>query len=158
MLKVKRREEVMEVVLKPEYCENESSYKLGLWVKDSTQGIGTVTYFDPETKVFGALGHGINDADIKRLLPIKAGEVTKATITAIRKGEIGEPGELKGIIEYTPRNILGNIETNTALGIFGTLNKRGEALFIKNAMPIAYQNEIEEGQAVILSNIIGDEV
>lgn len=158
MLKVKRREEVMEVVLKPEYCENESSYKLGLWVKDSTQGIGTVTYFDPETKVFGALGHGINDADIKRLLPIKAGEVTKATITAIRKGEKGEPGELKGIIEYTPRNILGNIETNTALGIFGTLNKRGEALFIKNAMPIAYQNEIEEGQAVILSNIIGDEV
>ena len=155
---VKRREKVMEVLLRPEYCESESSYKLGLWVKDSAQGIGTVTYFDPEEKVFGALGHGINDADIKKLLPIKEGEVTRATITAIRKGEKGEPGELKGVIEYTPKNILGHIDANTALGIFGTLNKRGEALFVNNPMPIAYQNEIKEGQAVILSNIIGDEV
>lgn len=157
-LKIKRKEELIDVILTPKYCENEGSYKLGLWVKDSTQGIGTVTYFDPETKTFGALGHGINDSDIKRLLPIKAGEVTKATITAIRKGEKGEPGELKGIIEYTPRNILGSIESNTALGIFGTLNKRGELLFRNEPIPIAYQNEIEEGKAVILSNIIGDEV
>lgn len=158
LIKVKRKEAIIEVKLTPQYCENEGSYKLGLWVKDSTQGIGTVTYFDPETKAFGALGHGINDSDIKRLLPIRTGEVTKATITAIRKGEKGEPGELKGVIEYTPRNILGTIETNTSLGIFGKLNKRGEVLFRNEALPIAYQNEIEEGQAVILSNIIGDEV
>lgn len=158
LLKVRRKEELLEVGITPEYCESEGHYKLGIWVKDSTQGIGTLTYFDPATKVFGALGHGINDADIKRLLPIKVGEVTKTAITAIRKGEPGVPGELKGIIEYTPKNVLGTIENNTSLGIFGTLNKRGEILFRNEAIPIAYQNEIYEGKAVILSNIIEDRV
>ncbi|MEG0388646.1 MAG: SpoIVB peptidase S55 domain-containing protein, partial [Niameybacter sp.] len=131
---------------------------LGLWVKDSAQGIGTLTYYDPESKVFGALGHGINDTDLKKLLPVKTGEVTKTAITAIHKGEKGEPGELKGIIEYTPKNILGSIANNTALGIFGSLNRRGENLFKNSAMPIAYQNEIVEGEACILSNILGNEV
>lgn len=158
LLEVRRKEELIEVGITPEYCESEGYYKLGIWVKDSTQGIGTLTYFDPETKVFGALGHGINDADIKRLLPIKVGEVTKTAITAIRKGEPGVPGELKGIIEYTPKNVLGTIENNTSLGIFGTLNKRGEILFRNEAIPIAYQNEIYEGKAVILSNIIENQL
>lgn len=158
IFKVRRKEELVEVGITPEYSESEGNYKLGIWVKDSTQGIGTITYFDPETKIFGALGHGINDADIKKLLPIKVGEVTKTAITTIRKGEPGVPGELKGVIEYTPKNILGTIENNTSLGIFGTLNKRGEILFRNQAIPIAYQNEIYEGKAVILNSIIGNEV
>ncbi|MEF9959689.1 MAG: SpoIVB peptidase [Niameybacter sp.] len=158
MVEVKRKDEILEVSIRPAYCESESVYKLGLWVKDSAQGIGTLTYYDPESKVFGALGHGINDTDLKKLLPVKTGEVTKTAITAIHKGEKGEPGELKGIIEYTPKNILGSIANNTALGIFGSLNRRGENLFKNSAMPIAYQNEIVEGEACILSNILGNEV
>lgn len=157
-MKVNRKEEIVDVSIIPEYCGSEEVYKLGIWVKDSAQGIGTLTYYDPETNVFGALGHGINDSDIKKLLPIKSGEVTRTAITAIHKGEKGEPGELKGIIEYTPKNILGNIDNNTPLGIFGSLNKRGEDVFKNASIPIAYQNEIVEGEAYILSNILGNEV
>lgn len=157
-LTVKRKEEEIKVQVTPKFCENEGVYKIGIWVKDSAQGIGTLTYYDPNTKVFGALGHGINDVDIKKLLPIRSGEVTTTSVTSIHKGEKGEPGELKGIIEYTARNILGHIDNNTALGIFGSLNKRGESLFRNDPVPIAYQNEIYEGKAVILSNILGGEV
>lgn len=155
---VKRKEEEIKVQVTPKFCESEGVYKIGIWVKDSAQGIGTLTYYDPSTKVFGALGHGINDVDIKKLLPIRSGEVTTTSVTSIHKGEKGEPGELKGIIEYTARNILGKIDNNTALGIFGSLNKRGESLFRNDPVPIAYQNEISEGKAVILSNILGGEV
>lgn len=155
---VKRKEETIEVKITPEFCKTEEVYKIGIWVKDSTQGIGTLTYYNPDTKLFGALGHGINDTDLKKLLPIRSGEVTTTSVTAIHKGEKGEPGQLRGMIDYTAQNILGSISINTPLGIYGSLNKRGENLFRNQSVPIAYQNEIHEGKAVILSNILDEQI
>lgn len=142
----------------PVYSQKEEEYKIGAWIKDSTQGIGTLTYFDPETLSFGALGHGITDVDLKKVMPIREGEITTAAITAIKKGEKGEPGEISGVIQYDQKNIIGKVEQNTSLGIYGTINEKGLQHICHNKMPIAFQNEVHEGEATILANVTGDEV
>ncbi|MEG0013625.1 MAG: SpoIVB peptidase [Cellulosilyticaceae bacterium] len=146
----------LEIV--PIYSQKEEEYKIGAWIKDSTQGIGTLTYFDPETLSFGALGHGITDVDLKKVMPIREGEITTASITAIKKGEKGEPGEISGVIQYNEKNIIGKVEKNTSLGIYGTINDRGLETICHNKMPIAFQNEVHEGGATILANVTGDGV
>jgi stage IV sporulation protein B len=146
-----------KIKIKPVYSNKDNTYKIGAWIKDSAQGIGTLTYIDPQNLTFGALGHGITDKDIKKLLPIKGGQVTKASITSIKKGEKGQPGEIGGRIDYTSKNRLGDISKNTSLGVYGKLSKEMSGPLAR-ALPIAFQDEIHEGRAYILLNLEEDKI
>ena len=149
---------MIQTEIVPIYSEKDNEYKIGTWIKDGTQGIGTLTYVDPETLDFGALGHGITDSDLKKLIPIKQGEITKASITSIKKGEKGEPGEISGIIEYSDPSIIGSVSQNTSLGIFGKINDNGVDYLCHKKIPVAFQNEVHEGKATILASITGEGV
>lgn len=141
------------VKIQPVYSPADNAYKLGVWVRDSIQGIGTVTFFDEETNRFGALGHGIYDVDTGGLMSLKQGHITSARLTEIVKGEKGSPGELGGFIAAD--DVLGDIEKNTEIGIFGSAETEP---FTGDSYPIGLRGEVEEEKAVILSNIAGDTV
>ena len=158
VLDIKRKGEEKSVTITPCFSQSENEYKIGLWIKDSTQGIGTVTYINPENQHFGALGHGITDTQTHMLTPIRTGEIMKVFITHITKGEKGEPGELSGVIDYDISSKLGTISMNHMLGIYGEVS----CDFIKsqesNALPIAFQDEVHEGKATIKVDLTGEGV
>jgi len=132
--------------------ENNKDYKIGLWIRDSTAGVGTMTFFDPSTKKFGALGHPITDADTNEPFLVKKGDLLESSIISVRKGEKGSPGELKGIFlnEETPT---GNIEKNTQSGIFGEI-KNAQALNNKvKPLKVGFRDEICVGKAKIITTI-----
>lgn len=129
-----------------------NEYKLGLWVRDGAAGIGTMTYYEPQTGKFAALGHGIIDIDTENLINISSGELVSSRIASIVKGEEGSPGEIKGSISsgYT----IGEINSNTGFGIYGNV-KDTSKLNINNSneLEVANRDEIKTGKASILLNI-----
>lgn len=152
---IKRNDEILEKSLMPAYSPTDDVYKIGLWIRDSIQGIGTITYVAPETGDFGALGHGITDSETKKLMPIKEGNVVNANITQIKKGSKGKPGEISGIIDYD-KEVYGEVLENTSLGIFGTLNDSFTEELDFSPMPIALQDKVHEGKASILADLTQD--
>lgn len=154
-ISIRREEEEMEVEVTPVLAES-GSYMLGIWVRDNLQGLGTLTYVDLNSN-FGALGHGINDIDTGELLEISDGELYKASISGIIKGESGLPGGLEGVIIYNPFNLLGTIERNTDVGIYGTVENIEELELKMDPVEVATIDEIEVGSATILCTI-DDEV
>ncbi len=135
-------------------CATDGSYKLGAWLRDSMAGIGTVTWYDPITHAFGALGHGINDVDTAQLMPMESGGVLSASVDGVKKGKWGEPGELHG--SFALDKDIGELSANTHSGIFGTLS--GEELIHMAPVEVATAEQVETGPAVIYSNISGNEV
>jgi len=135
-------------------CSTDGSYKLGAWLRDSMAGIGTVTYVDPETGAFGALGHGINDVDTAQLMPLESGGVLSASVESVKKGKRGEPGELHGTFDMS--GDIGSLAANTSSGIFGTLT--GDDLARMEPVEVATAEQVKAGPAVIYSNVSGDEV
>lgn len=129
-------------------------WRLGAWIRDSMAGIGTMTYYDPESGTYGALGHGITDVDTALLMPLSSGSITEATVKAVKKGERGSPGELKG--DFSGSQDVGTVAANTDGGIFGTIQS-GTALTDGEAVPVAQADEVRTGAATILSNVSGDE-
>ena len=133
----------------------EEEYKLGVWVRDDTQGIGTLTYVDGQQH-FGALGHGISDVDTGGLLALSGGTLYHTDILSVTKGERGVPGELSGVIRYREDEKLGEIAENTEEGIFGTVNaQREEIAAAAEPVEIAYKQEVVEGPATILCSVDG---
>ena len=129
----------------------DGSGSMGLWLRDQVTGVGTLTYVDPESGTFGALGHGINDVDCGLRLPLRSGIVTKTCISAVLKGSAGAPGQLCGGLDTA--QIVGSIEKNTAKGIFGTLEDSG--WIPGQAVETASTEEICLGTAQILSDVDG---
>ena len=125
--------------------------KLGVYLRQGITGIGTVTWYDPETHKFGTLGHGVNDSN-GNLLSMSEGRIYHAKVMTVKKGKIGEPGQLYGSIE-SPEPA-GMLDSNTQRGVFGTCKDGWEG----QAIPIAQSNEIKTGDAVIRSTISGDTV
>lgn len=133
----------------------ENLYKIGLWVRDSAAGVGTVTFYNEETKCFAALGHGITDVDTGEILSTSSGEIDGAQILSIIKGEKNEPGKIEGTIRSNI--MIGNIYNNTQFGIFGVIkNTENLNLNFNRKMKIASRNEIKTGEAICLSNIDGE--
>ena len=149
-LTLKRGEKLIQYTIKPAQ-NKEGVWRLGLWLRDGISGIGTVTFYDPETGLFGALGHSISDVDTGVLLPISSGHITGASVTGVRKGESGTAGELQGAFDLEDK--LGAIELNTVYGIFGVMDSAPEG----KALPVADCDEITQGPATILANVSGDE-
>lgn len=153
LLRIRRSGECIDVSMNPVKAED-GNYKLGAWVRDDTQGIGTLTYIDLNGK-FGALGHGISDSDTGKIVEMKDGNLYETEILGIEKGSIGNPGVMAGIIYYGPGTLLGNVTHNTENGIFGTIGTKMEYLVENPAMEIGYRQDVKKGQAYIRSNVSG---
>lgn len=126
-----------------------NEYKLGLWVKDAATGVGTMTYYEPETKKFALLGHGITDADTNSLIYIDSGELVTSKVVSVKKGESGNPGEIRGTI--LKQKTIGNVDKNSSFGVFGVLNDLTSLnIDTSKRYKIALRNEIQEGKAKIL--------
>lgn len=131
---------------------NTDEYKLGLWVRDAATGVGTITYYEPESGKFAALGHGIVDVDTDKLIDIESGEVVTSSIVAIKKGEQGIPGEIKGTI-MNQTNI-GEVTKNTDFGIYGNLtNTASLNINFQKAIDVALRSEIKTGNAKVLCTL-----
>ncbi len=151
-LSVFRDGETIEYKLDPAQTED-GSYKLGLWVRDDLQGIGTMTYIS-EDGSFGALGHGISDSESGSLLSLSGGTLYKAGILEVKKGQSGSPGELKGSIYYADSERLGTIEKNTQCGVFGQLSTPVNGV---TSAVVASSEQVHTGDACIYCNV-GDGV
>ena len=136
-------------------ANSQGVYQLGVWLRDSMAGIGTMTFYDPETGAFGALGHGVNDVDTAMLMPLEKGSIMAATVSDVKKGACGQPGELHGQFDLT--GDLGVLSTNTEQGVFGRLESCAMAEGLK-PVEVASRDQVREGEATILSNVRGDRV
>lgn len=154
-IRAMRGEEQVQMTAQAVQCAADGTYKLGAWIRDSMAGIGTMTFYEPESGTFGALGHGVSDSDTALLMPLESGSILYAEVAGVQKGESGTPGMLQGKFE-TLRD-LGELSANTNCGIFGKLDNKDMTLG-KTAVPAAAREEVTTGDAVILSNIAGDEV
>ena len=130
-------------------------YKLGAWVRDDTQGIGTMTYVDMNG-CFGALGHGISDSDTGALVDIDGGELYETQILGIEKGQTGKPGVMSGVIYYGKGTKLGDVTENTTEGIYGTVNRHFLDSLQADAIPIGFRQDIQRGRAYIRSKVSGE--
>ena len=152
-LAVTRGEE--ELTLSAEPVQGaDGTWRLGAWIRDSMAGIGTVTFYDPDTGTFGALGHGITDMDTGMLMPLGDGSVMHSSVKAVKRGAAGEPGELKGSFDLY--HDLGELYANTDRGIFGRMEDCD--LVSGEALPVAAASEVHTGPAAIRSNVSGDGV
>ena len=153
ILGIRRNEEYLEVAVRPVTGKNGA--QLGVWVRDDTQGVGTLTYVSMDQK-FGALGHGISDVDSELLMEVSEGKLYDCEIFEITKGQRGTPGKLSGKIVYSPDNLFGDVTGNLSGGIYGTANNRLMQKLECEPMPIALKQEVSEGEAVILSSVSGE--
>ena len=150
-LEVQRNGDSMTLSVEPERNDR-GVYCIGAWIRDSMAGIGTMTYYDPATSTFGALGHGITDVDTAQLMPFSNGSILPSTVKAVKKGEAGSAGELRGDFDLT--SDLGGLYANTSSGVFGTL----EAAYAPAQAQAVPTGQPAAGPAVIRSNVQGDEV
>ena len=148
---------IKRVTLRPYYDTKEKSYRLGLYIRDSAAGVGTLTFYDPKRKVYGALGHMITDVDTGQPIRIGNGKLIHSSVTSIQKGSSGEPGEKRAIF-FDENRILGNITKNTPFGVFGKMLRLPDKGLKKRGMPVAFAEEVEEGPAKILTVIEGQKV
>lgn len=154
-LTIRRNKAIKEVIIKPVKTEGDTNYKIGVWIRDDMQGIGTMTYINKGKKIFGALGHGITDTDTKDLIELSGGDILKTHITTITKGQQGLPGEISGIIIEDFDSILGKVKKNTQYGIFGNINKNIYDLINQKELSIGLKYDVKEGEAIIKSCVDG---
>jgi stage IV sporulation protein B len=143
--------------LQPLKDENEESYKLGLYIRDSAAGIGTMTFYEPKSMKYGALGHVISDMDTKKPIVVADGQIVRSTVTSIEKGSNGDPGEKLARFS-SDREVIGNIKRNSPFGIFGELNKDISNGISDKPLPISLSHQVKEGPAQILTVVDNDKV
>ena len=141
-----------KTTLVPVKCSEDGKYRLGLWARDGTTGIGTLTFIEPDTKIFGALGHGVSDADTGKLITPGKSNIYYASVSDVTKGTFSSPGELQG---YFISSEIGDITSNSECGIFGKFN--GD-ITEKKRIPVASRQEVSTGSATILCCIDGNSI
>ena len=148
-----RNEKKTEVKIEPVET-GVDTYKVGIWVRDDLQGLGTITYVEGDS--FGALGHSINDTDTGTLLQVSGGEIYEADIFGVEKGTAGNPGVIEGMIAYQTENVVGSIEGNCLYGIFGQITDDfKQSIQQEEAIPVASIDEVTKGKAYIQSYVSG---
>ncbi len=146
-----RDNENILIKVTPEFCLTDNSYHIGLWVRDSSAGIGTVTFYNPETKVFAGLGHPVCDVDTGEILPLLKGEVVEVNINGVKKGKAGFPGELLG--SFTSNSPIGTLDINSSNGLYGRMT----SVNVENqGVPLGMRHEVEIGKAYIYATIEGN--
>ena len=150
-IKYMRDEKTITTSIQP-VKNSENQYKLGLWVRDAAAGVGTLTFYEPSSGMFGTLGHGILDIDTSDLIKIANGELVTTNILSITKGEKGQPGEIRGTIEagYT----IGQISKNTNFGVFGKITNLAQANISNlEAIELSSRDELKTGKAQIICEL-----
>ncbi len=146
IIKAERNGQPFETVLKPRFSQSEKTYKAGLWIKDSSAGIGTLTFYSPSLNVMAGLGHGVVDTDVLTLLPLSAGEMVPSEIFSFTKSRNGAPGELKG--RFLGGSV-GKIFANDDTGVYAVPS----CGIIGKSMQIAMKQEVSVGEAQIITTI-----
>lgn len=154
-LSVARNGKVEEKQLAP--VKTKEGYKLGIWVRDSTAGIGTVTFVDEQTNLYGALGHPITDVDTGALMPVEQGSISDTKIVDVKKGQRGEPGELCGLFDQSGSD-RGVILKNTTQGIYGVMQDGYDVGAFDEPVPVASKSQVHTGKAEIYANVDGTQV
>ena len=150
-LTIMRNGNILNTNIIPTKIEGEK-YQLGLWVKDAATGVGTMTFYEPDSKKFAILGHGITDSDTNKLIKIDYGDLVTAKVISLKRGVENEPGEIKGTIINSQS--IGKINKNTQFGVFGILNNLTSLnIDTSKAIEIASRDEIKEGEAKIICSI-----
>lgn len=151
-IKYTRDNQEKTATVTPVVDKKDNVYKIGLWVRDSTAGIGTITFIDPKNNQFGGLGHGICDSETGILLPLDRGIIVDVTITDVVMGKKNAPGELKGKFDRVRK---GELSINSDVGVFGKFDQLPANL--GEAIPIAFKEELKTGKAYILTTLNGSE-
>lgn len=150
-LTVKRNGEIKKFSLEPEYSQSEKKYRCGLWLRDSTAGIGTMTFIDPQTKTIATLGHAICDSETNAVLPVGEGDILGATLNSCIPGQKGATGQIKG--SFT-QEVIGELYSNNEFGVYGTCSEVAADCGV--LYPVASQTEIKTGDAQIISTVTQD--
>lgn len=148
-IKYLKDEQTLETSITPVKSNNE--YKIGLWVRDTAAGVGTLTFYQPSTNLFMSLGHGISDIDTEEIVNISTGELVTANILSINKGAKGKPGEIRGTIDYG--STIGTIYKNTNFGVYGLVTNKSNLNITESEMEVATREEIKEGAAQIICQL-----
>lgn len=156
-VELQRNGETIRLQIKPAYDISDKTYRLGLYIRDSAAGVGTLTFYAPEQKIYGALGHVITDMDTQTPIAVGGGEIVHSNVTSIAKSQNGEPGE-KHAQFFKESKVLGNIEKNTTFGIFGKMSSDPEYGITKEPIPVAFAEEVKEGPAQIYTVVNGQKV
>ncbi|MFC3745720.1 SpoIVB peptidase [Paenibacillus sp. GCM10012306] len=143
--------------LKPAYDRNDKVWRLGLYIRDSAAGVGTLTFYAPQQGVYGALGHVITDMNTGTPIVVGSGHIVQSSVTSISKSQDGDPGEKRAHF-LKESQVLGNVESNTDFGIFGKMDRNPEHSLYKEPIPIALSNDVKEGPAQILTVVDGQQV
>ncbi len=157
LVEIARGEETLVVSVEPALDVSTGAYRLGAWVRDSTAGIGTLSFYDPDDGGFGALGHAITDVDTGIVLPVGYGGIYESSVVDVNKGKSGEPGELLGQF-FDAETQLGEVERNTDFGIFGTTNEAVENPLYPDGLPVGTRADVHVGPAQILTTLVDGEI
>lgn len=154
-LDVLRGKEKLSLSISPKYDKKEKKYRLGLYIRNSAAGVGTLTFYHPESGAYGALGHVISDVDTQKPIIVGDGTIVNSSVSSIEKGSQGQPGEKFARHE---EGVLGDIKKNTPFGIFGHMNKKLDNGIMDKAIPIGLSEEVKKGPAEILTVVEGQKV
>lgn len=152
-IQVDRGGEAVQLNVRP--CDIDGGMFIGVWVRDAMSGIGTMTFYDPETGAFGALGHSVNDIDTGVIIPVREGVIMSANISGVTPGKAGAPGQLGGL--FSIENTTGSISDNSSVGIFGEIYD-GCLKNVGEIIPVGKKSDIKVGDATILSTVDGETV
>ena len=150
-LRVRRRDQYFDTAIKPHVSTRTNERTIGVWIRDDTKGIGTVTYYNPRTNRFAALGHGIVDIDTKQMMSIRSGKIMESEVMSVVKGKKGSPGELVGKVREG--RVLGRVDRNSPYGIFGSMDFGEKGALTSEKVPISLQSQVYVGPAVIRSTV-----
>lgn len=153
----KHNEQILEKIIKPIFCVETGRYRMGLFVRDEAAGVGTLSFLDPISMQYGALGHVITDADTNQKIEVYNGKIMASTIYAIEKGKRGQPGEKIGSF-VSNSAFTGTIEKNTLTGIFGSMTGQVVNPYYKEAIPVGWESEVKVGPAKIYTVIQGEKI
>jgi stage IV sporulation protein B len=156
-LTIVRNKQILQIKLQPVYDVVDKSYRLGLYIRDSAAGVGTLTFYAPDQGVYGALGHVITDMDTQTPITVGDGEIVHSNVTSIAKSQSGEPGEKRAQF-FKDSKVIGNIEKNTSFGIFGKMFASPDHSIAKEPIPVAFAEEVKEGPAQIYTVVDGQKV
>lgn len=155
LLEVNRRGKLVRIYVQPRFCQRAGCYRIGLLIRDSTAGVGTLTFYHPETRLYGALGHVVTDATTANPVELAQGSLVEAFIQGVRPGERGRPGEKIGIVSENSA-LSGTIEQNTEYGIFGHLHYIPVHPLFGGPIPVALAHQVHPGRARMLTVVAGN--
>lgn len=154
---VKRKEHIEEYNLRPVFCNETKRYRVGLYIRDGAAGVGTLTFFDPDTKKYGALGHMITSSDKNERLDLADGEIVSASVLSIKKAERGRIGEKVGLF-LSSEKTRGSVDKNTKYGIYGRLKMNLVNPLFPKPIPVAMCHQVKKGPAELLTVIDGEQI